>query len=448
VANVNSDLGRVAELKISQGMHVRLLTTYAQILGIIATFNLDFSPMIQTLGSVLEGFSDPELSLFSSIECSFLDLGLNADKFVYYRILYAVFSPVFKGFLLLIYRLIYWKFKVNEKRFSILIVTGVCLFLLEQPSISQQLFGFLTCTQVAGYSKYYLQQDLRYECYTTDYYSFRKWIVIPGILVYVVLLPLFFFVILWKNKNENGNYNSKIRMYFGAIYNEYTPRAYFWGIYLILTKSVLMFLKSSLDTDVKTKALSVFIVLYIYYALFVKLHPLQRKDLHQVETFALISYLMTIFGSIYYKDNTSWQAQLITLVAITILNGYVVILLGWGISKIYLERVRTLVGLVVRKWRGENKLDIDFSFETNDVSKDSEGEAGGVGSGGGKSGETLSFDEIEARIFGADDKKKVEEPAAPKPAKETELTTWIKANPDGDVKKEKGLGDVSSESIF
>jgi len=398
--NVNSDIGREDELKISQGMHVRLLTTYAQILGIIATFNLDFSSMIQTLGSITESFSDPELSLFSSIECSFLDLGLDANHFVYYRVLYSVLSPIFKGILLLFYRLVYWKFKVNQKRFSILIITGVCLFLLEQPSISHQLFGFLTCTQVQGDSKYYLQQDLRYECYTPEYNSFRNLVVLPALLIYVVLLPLFFFLVLFNNKDETGtgHVNSKVRMYFGAIYNEYTPKAYFWGIYLIVTKSILMFLKSSFDYDVKTKALSVFIVLYIYYALFVKLHPLQRKDLYQVERFALISYLMTIFGSIYYKDNTSSMARVITLVAITLLNFYVFALLIWGSSKIYFEKVRLFTGWVIRKYRGENKLDVDFSLETtaDDISRDE-----GVADKEAKKEVTnLTLDEVEERIFG------------------------------------------------
>jgi len=319
----------------------------------------------------------------------------------------------------------WWKFNLNPKRFSILVVTAVCFFILEQPTIAQQIFGFLICVQVEGDDRYYIQQDLSYECYTPQYMSFRNFVIIPALLFYVVFVPLLFFVVLLKNRKEM--YNAKVRMYLGAIYNEYQPKAFFWGVYLIVTKVILMFLKSTLDYDVKTKALSVFIVLYIYYALFIKFRPYQRKDLYDMELFSLITYLITIFGSIYFKDNSSKFAQWITILTITLLNLYVFASLIWGISKIYVDRLKILVKNTLRKFKKSKKLDIDFSRRETMIIRDGITEIT-------EEITDISLEQVEDQIFGKD----IDVPEEKPKKNEMELSTEIRSSgPKEERKPEK-----------
>ena len=393
---INTEIGRKVELKITQGMYIRLLTTYFQILAIISTFGLDFSRFFSSSKVTFEILANPSTALLYSSPCLFLDLGAPGDKLLYYKVGFVIVLPLLKAVGILIFNVLVWRFKINPKRLAILIQTAVCLFLLEQPSVAQELFSFLTCTQIPGDDNYYLQEDLGYQCYSSDYYIFRNFIVIPAFLIYIIVIPSIFIAALFMNRHNLQE--PKFRMNFGALYIEYQPSAYFWGICLMLMKLVLVYLGSTLNYDVKTKALSVFVILYIYYMLYLKFHPYDREALFKTEKRALVAYLVTIFGSIYYKDNTSALSQWLTIVTVTFLNLYVGGLVLWRVLKMYLLKLRDKIFSIFRRTNKNNdQLDIDFSnVGDENTSYD------------------ISLHKVEDEIFGKDENDTIR--------KETELT--------------------------
>jgi hypothetical protein len=50
-----------------------------------------------------------------------------------------------------------------------------------------------------------------------------------------------------------------------------------------------------LYSDVKTNALTICFVLYVYYALFRKIQPYTQDKISTIEQYSLFSYIMTIF---------------------------------------------------------------------------------------------------------------------------------------------------------
>jgi len=92
-------------------------------------------------------------------------------------------------------------------------------------------------------------------------------------------------------------------MNYGAVYNEYEQKYYWWGFVLMALKLMLMYISSILYDDIKTKALSAFCVLYIYYYAFKSTRPFVKVELFWVERTCLIAYLVNILGSLYYNNN-------------------------------------------------------------------------------------------------------------------------------------------------
>lgn len=109
--------------------------------------------------------------------------------------------------------------------------------------------------------------------------------VIPSLLVYAVIVPGFLFYTLYKRRTNLNN--PSLRMNYGTLYNEYRDSVWYWGIVVMLLKLVLMFIGSTLFDDLKTKALTIFIVIYIYYLMYSKYQPYENKSLFDTEKIAL-----------------------------------------------------------------------------------------------------------------------------------------------------------------
>jgi len=397
--------GLRVELKINQGMYIRLFTTYYQIYGIISTFDLNFSQLFGQSDSSSSGSTTISEVIYSS-SCSLLDLGIDGSAHIYWKLVLSTLGPVIKVIILAIFRAFLWKFNINDKRKSILIVTAVCLFLLDQPTIVQDLFAYLSCVTIEGADASYLESDLGIQCYTNGYNAFRNYFVIPALVIYILIIPGIMTAILYLYYKRRDLNDVKLRMNLGALYNEYHPRAFFWGIYLMLTKVILMYLGSSFYSDVKTRALSVFVVLYIYYGLYLRWQPYDKKQLYAAERMTLITYLFTIFGSIYYKDNTLPVVQWITLFIMAVLNIYVIGMLLGETFKSYLIQVKVFVLPIIRKKisKEETITNLDVNFLEQDFVYESKDE---------------SLDQVEDRIFGKDEDKV--EPQPKQIEKETEL---------------------------
>ena len=69
------------------------------------------------------------------------------------------------------------------------------------PRLVQATFSLAACRSL-GDSRLFLVQDLDYECYTPDHISYLLGVGLPGLLIYVLGLPIFAFLLLRSNRSK------------------------------------------------------------------------------------------------------------------------------------------------------------------------------------------------------------------------------------------------------
>ena len=93
-------------------------------------------------------------------------------------------------------------FQRNELKNRILISFSLSIFIF-QPAILKSLFEILKCKGMyPDPGKAYIFSDMSEECYTSTYYRWIFFLVIPAFLFYVILFPIFFN--FYIKKNDSG----------------------------------------------------------------------------------------------------------------------------------------------------------------------------------------------------------------------------------------------------
>jgi len=179
-----------------------MLTTYSQIVSLVSTFNFDFSSAMNYISYFTDPVANPTNFIFSSTSCLLIFFGADTHQLFYWKIRYAIFVPILKTILILLYRFIFWNFKINQKRISIIKVTIICIILTEQPGVFKDLVNYLSCVKTDPTSDDYLVNgDLLYKCYTPEYEEFKYFYVIPALIFYGFLVPCYFFLVLYNNRD-------------------------------------------------------------------------------------------------------------------------------------------------------------------------------------------------------------------------------------------------------
>mmetsp|Transcript_39069 Transcript_39069/g.34751 ORF Transcript_39069/g.34751 Transcript_39069/m.34751 type:complete len:248 (+) Transcript_39069:2266-3009(+) len=230
---------------------------------------------------------------------------------------------------------------------------------MEQPSVFRELAGYLSCVKMdPNVDTWYIDTDLSNQCYTPEYETFKHYMVLPSLLVYALLIPVGLFVNLYRKRTTLNN--PSLRMNYGALYNEYRGQVWYWGMVVMLLKLILMFVGSTLFDDLKTKALTIFIIIYIYYLLYSKFQPYERNSLFSTERIALQAYLITIFAALYVEDNILSYITWIVLALVVLLNIVVLALMIWGIFGISFMRKNDYMKRVFKNLKKGPQLDVDF----------------------------------------------------------------------------------------
>ena len=252
----------------AQGQYTRLLTTYSQIISVILTFHLQYPALFsKSLQPASQAAGSPTSTIFASISCLLIDMGYNPEMISTYEVILAFSIPLLKMIIISVALFLFFTFCRKDmdpviKR-AYYLISIVCIILVEQPGLFKTLVGYLTCIQLDDTGPYYLISDYGVQCDTPNYNLYRNYFVIPGLLAWGLFIPGGFFYLLYV-RHRKGDLNNKfLRLNMGAIYNEYTDDAYYWGIVLMITKLMLMLVSALLYNNTKTNAMTIFVVLYI-----------------------------------------------------------------------------------------------------------------------------------------------------------------------------------------
>lgn len=325
--------------RITSAMFVRILNTYAQLIFVLSILNLQFSSMVQGMAKIFDAIASPSASVFDFGQCVVIGLGFTEDKLLYVKMFFIAVFPIAKLVLLFLYRLIFWAFKLTPKRRAVLKITALALFMTELPALFKEFMGYTICVELDENNpdQLYVNSNLGYQCGTDDYNFVQNFVVYPALGFYCVLCPILIFYFLYKNRNDLENPN--LRMSLGTFFNEYRDEAYMWGIPLLAMKLGVMFLADVLFDDTKTKAMTIFLVIYFYSIFVVSYKPHKYTDVLIGETIVLVAAMSTIFGSVYYVGNTIPWLQTAIEIAVSVLNVFAIVNTFYGIMKMSINNV-------------------------------------------------------------------------------------------------------------
>jgi len=386
------------QIKIKEAMYLRLLITYSQVISLLMHIELDLTPLFKWLELFTTIVANPSVNIFYSLSCSLLDFNFDPDHLLYYRVSFVIFLPVLKILIICLGRIIYWRFRINKKRWILLKVTILCMFVIEQPSVVRELISYLSCVSLdpSNPDQTFVSSDLTYQCNTPLYMSFKQYYVIPSVIFYGILLPVILFIILFVNREKLAT--TELRVAYGSLYNEYKEQNYYWGIVVIFIKIIIMLLASVLYDDPKTQTLTIFVLIYSYYAIFARIQPYFDKDLYHAEKRTLECFLITIFAFIYYHNNIIETLQWITVSVVALFNIYVILLIISGVIRNALIKVQDRFDPMIPRFKPrEVQLDLDFSSDNLHYSFEEQRQKSG------KKYKEVLLEDVEDLLFGKDD---------------------------------------------
>jgi hypothetical protein len=152
-----------------------------------------------------------------------------------------------------------------------------------------------------------------------------------------------------------------VRVNLGILDNEYKESLYFWGIFVIFFKMVIMLLASFLDSNPILEALTIFMTIYAYYVMLIRGKPYFSEELFRAEKITVETYLITLFAIIYFYNNSLEVLQWISVGVVLALNAYVVLRILAGVIELLWTKVQHQFQPMMTKWKSNDmQLDLDF----------------------------------------------------------------------------------------
>jgi hypothetical protein len=146
----------------------------------------------------------------------------------------------------------------------------VVLFLVH-PDIATIMFSSFNCILVDD--NYRMKDNVRSICYQGEHLFFMSAVAFPSIAVWVLGIPLFAFIVLFKNKRVINSMGQKeitkkeleeirqLKMKYGFLFSGYEARAYFWEI-MIMYRKILVIASSVFLSTVSPES-QVLVVIFI-----------------------------------------------------------------------------------------------------------------------------------------------------------------------------------------
>ena len=333
------------ELEQRKDSYVRVFTTYAQMLGIVGAISEE---IYRFLGAS-ETVAAPVKQVAFSLDCLLLNYGVDLEVIYRAKIVVYLMSPIAKvllfGFFIALFRLLSNLCKRMKKKksnavplasqlniWTLFAVTTSVLIIVEQPDIIATLTGYLSCSQLyEDDPTTYLVSNRNISCSTSRYIYFRNLIVLPALFFWGVLMPIALFTIMRNKYKQNKIYSSKIlSLTLGAIYIEFKPERYFWGLIIMIMKVMVHIVNSTLHIDVATKALTLAQVFGLYAVLIIIYkNPYNDSRVYICEKLSILGYFITLLFSIYFLQVGAMPALKIwSLVAIFGVNIAVVVIMA------------------------------------------------------------------------------------------------------------------------
>ncbi|EAS04488.2 transmembrane protein, putative (macronuclear) [Tetrahymena thermophila SB210] len=296
--------GKSTEKSNQTSVLIKILTSYFQIISVLFTFNLNtpaaFSNITNTVGN-------PSKQMGMSMDCFLITFSGNVP-ITYFSLIWMLVNPLLyiglSVFIFLIYATVmFFKKKISEANKSVSYIWCTCIFLFItfQPSIVSAYISTASCRTIGDTD--YIKANVSLECYSSQHISYLLKLILPVLTLWVFIIPLFFFVKLYYNRQSIYK-SSSLKYAFGYLYQEYNPRAYLWEFVKMFEKIMIIIFINIYDSDVKVKGVLSFMCIIIYLILSYTFKPYHDIVLNRLDQLANEVCSISIIIGVFINNNS------------------------------------------------------------------------------------------------------------------------------------------------
>ena len=312
--------------RVFRGGYMTIMMDYLQIITILKSYPLLVSGFL----TAITQFGSPSQTLFYSSDCVYSQLGFFSENLFYTKLTAVVVFPFIKLGLCASFGIVK-KFIYNQYRLSDYIIRALqILVMFEQPGMLSALLSALVCNSAdpkaadQNLVEYFLKESPNTECYTTIYYFYRDYIVIPMLAFWGIFLPLILLATLIFNRKKLKT--SAFANKFGTQYANYRSEYYFWNLVQLFQKSILIFFAQFSLLPLKMLGLTLLLILIGYMMIINKFQPYKSIDLQKTYIRSLGVFMFTIFAAVYSYETHILDG--VTSFLIILVNGTFIAFIG------------------------------------------------------------------------------------------------------------------------
>eukprot|EP00347_Sterkiella_histriomuscorum_P002746 403366963 len=330
---------------------IRILLNYFHILTSASSFNLNWPVYFQEFLGIYSAVGETAES-FISFDCFLQDTGFTepGSSTYYFKVLVIVILPVVLGIIFVMFfflKKLFLKTSFLQFQRQIIVSCVVLLFAIH-PTITRMTSSLFFCMELDK-KEYWLQTDLEIKCWEGSHLKWSLGIGIPGIILWVVGIPIASFLYLKRNQQrlDDPIFFEKYKMIYQGLKRKY----FYWEYANILRKVFLISVNVFLNLYPNIfKALLSIITLSIFMRIQSNIKPYKNPVINQLEQREMMTSFVTFFGALYFVNyEISDTIQLLVFIIIVLVNFWFLALFGYCMLSTINMKYAKIISRILRK---------------------------------------------------------------------------------------------------
>ena len=191
------------------------------------------------------------------------------------------------------------------------------------PTLTNYSLSMFGCTNIDG--TLYLSYELQEKCFSGTHMLWIFTMGIPFTLIWVIGIPLCYFLIMWWHRKDLDN--SKTVPYYGFFYKGLKPRFYYWEIVESITKLLFILSEKFIYNQLNLQLIVVVLLVSTKASFIQYFKPYRREQHNTVAIAASYAAYMSLFFGLFFTEDQSEGIRYALILLVLIPN--VVFLLYW-----------------------------------------------------------------------------------------------------------------------
>ncbi|CAD8072342.1 unnamed protein product [Paramecium sonneborni] len=295
---------------------IKLISNYFQIIMVIYTFKVKF---ISNLDSLFQFVGNSTYSTTYNFDCYISQI--QELDIIYLNLLFILQVQFFQY---LLYLLLSFIIKLSRPRFfslETIYSSFFYLYLSGQINLIYLLAQLITPKTISDIQ--WVSANLSYRYWTENHQKIMYALILPLLIFFGILIPLFLFLKLSHNKSNLSNY--KIKQKYGYLFNEYSKAHFYWESVKLMYRQLLILIIVLLQDYIVIKGVMLIGLLFAYQIIFGLSKPYNVGKLNKFELSAIQiciwSFLLCIL-QYQIQEFSQWLnniCQLLILMSLIIL---------------------------------------------------------------------------------------------------------------------------------